>query len=343
MVVANGMSFKLLSAFVLIAFCYAFQIKDERTFHISGRAQGTTYRISYWATDSLISKKEIDSVLLELDLSLSIYNPKSLINAFNNAPSKVKADKHLATVVRKAMSIYRATSGKFDITVYPLVTAWGFGSEKIKSLPDSAKIQSLLPLIGSDKIALEEGWLIKKVPGVKIDVNGIAQGYSVDVLYEYLKQKGVENFLVEIGGELRASGRKPNGQGMKVGIESPSEHKDADPIISKIITINDASVTTSGNYRKFVESGNKRIAHLIDPKTGYPIYSQMVSVTVVAKDAITADGYDNALMAMDVDQALRFANDKGLEAYLIYHLANGKLADTATTGFNRFLQQTAKP
>jgi thiamine biosynthesis lipoprotein len=340
LIVKIKMRFTILLLLVNII-VFSFRNKEEKPYYIKGAAQGTTYQVSYWASDSLVSKVETDSVLSILDQSLSIYKPGSLINAFNDDSSGIEADVHLRNVVRKALEIYKATDGKFDITVYPLVTAWGFGSEKIKSLPDSAKIKSLLPLIGSDKLTFSGNLLIKKIPGLKIDVNGIAQGYSVDVLCEFLKEKGIKNYLVEIGGELRASGKKPNGQGMRIGIESPAINQQDEPIISKIITINELAVTTSGNYRKYVESGKKRIFHLIDPKTGYPIQSQMISATVIAKDAITADGYDNALMAMKVDEALNFAKSKGLEAYLIYHLPNGKLADTATTGFYK-LQQILK-
>jgi thiamine biosynthesis lipoprotein len=324
---------------VITIICYALKYKSDTAFYISGTAQGTTYRVSYWAADSLVSKAEVDSVLTALDNSLSIYKANSLINAFNQANYSIKIDKHLEAVVRKSLEIYTSTAGKFDITVYPLVTAWGFGNEKITTLPDSAKIKKLLALVGSDKLVLSPGKLTKKIPALKIDVNGIAQGYSVDVVCEFLQQKGIMNYLVEIGGELRASGKKPNGEGMRIGIESPAADQNQEPIMARIINISNAAVTTSGNYRKYVESGNKRIAHLIDPKTGFPIRSEMVSVTVIAKDAITADGYDNALMAMNVNEALRFAQSKRLEAYLIYHLPNGKLADTATTGFYQLIQK----
>jgi thiamine biosynthesis lipoprotein len=317
--------------------CTSF-FKDDSVFHINGIAQGTTYHISYWAADSLVSKADIEEVLAELDSSLSIYKPYSLINKFNDSPNGIKVDEHLSTVVKKSLEIYHDTEGRFDITVYPLVNIWGFGNHTITSLPDSTQIKALMPCIGSDKLKFVNTTLNKTSPCVKIDVNGIAQGYSVDVLAKLLVAKGIRNYLVEIGGELIAAGRKPNGEGMKIGIEAPPANSFEEPIISKTIIITDAAVTTSGNYRKYIEDGKQKIIHLIDPKTGYPIKSETVSVTVVAKDAITADGYDNPLMAMNVKEAIAFADRKGLTAYFIYHKPNGKLADTATRGFYRLFE-----
>jgi thiamine biosynthesis lipoprotein len=325
---------------ILIASSYRF--KNDRAFYINGIAQGTTYHISYWAPDSLVSKQEIDGVLEQLDSSLSIYKSYSLISRFNNDPVGIKADEHLNIVVKKSLEIYKETQGKFDITVYPLVNAWGFGNEKISALPDSAKISALMPCIGSEKLSLVNGTLSKTSPCVKIDVNGIAQGYSVDVVSKFLAKKGIKNYLVEIGGELKAVGRKPNGEGMKIGIEAPPATNLEEPVISKIITLTDAAVTTSGNYRKYIETGKQRIAHLIDPKSGYPIKSEMVSVTVVAEDAITADGYDNPLMAMTTKEAIAFADAHKIAAYFIYHKADGKLADTATTGFYKLLDKNER-
>ncbi len=331
-------AFLLLLLFIICAYR-----KGDKAFHINGIAQGTTYHITYWAADSLVAKQEIEMVLAQLDSSLSIYKPYSLINKFNNDPIGIKADEHLKVVVTKALEIYQQTAGQFDITVYPLVDAWGFGSRKITSLPDSAQIKALLSCIGSDKLKLSNHTLSKTSACVKIDVNGIAQGYSVDHVADFLGKKGIKNYLVEIGGELKTAGRKPNGEGIKIGIEAPPANSFDEPIISKIITLNDAAVTTSGNYRKYIESGKQRITHLIDPKTGYPIKSEMVSVTVIAKDAITADGYDNPLMAMTVKEALAFAAKQNIEAYFIFHKPDGKLADTATIGFYSYFKKSIKP
>lgn len=309
-------------------------------FHINGYAQGTTYNITYYAARQITSKAEIDSIFKALDQSLSIYQSQSLISRFNNSTSEIKTDKHLHTVIEKSLDIYQQTNGKFDITVYPLVNAWGFGSTKITSLPDSNRIKEILKCIGSDKLSLKKGNLIKETPCLKIDVNGIAQGYTVDVLANYLEQRGVKSYLVEVGGELRIKGKKPNGEFMKIGIESPAENSFDEPIIRKTVTIKNGAITTSGNYRKFItsEDHKKKLSHLIDPFTGYPLQGRLISATIIAKDAITADGYDNALMAMTINDALAFVKKKKhMEAYFIYLKSDETVADTASLGFKKFL------
>jgi thiamine biosynthesis lipoprotein len=244
----------------------------------------------------------------------------------------------LRVVVKRSIEISRETGGVFDITVEPLVQAWGFGAERITQLPSAAAIKSMLHCVGTGKIRLSKDGLFKSQPGVHIDVNGIAQGYSVDLLADFLEKKRIENYLVEVGGEIRVKGRKqPSGEKMSIGIESPSGN-DADPFpIRKILRLDHGAVTTSGNYHKYYMMGSKKISHLIDPKTGYPLQNEMISVTVLAGDAITADGYDNALMGLGLEKAMRFVEGKkNMEAYFIYHKADGVVTDTATAGFYKW-------
>jgi thiamine biosynthesis lipoprotein len=193
--------------------------------------------------------------------------------------------------------------------------------------------------VGSDKIHLNNGFLSKDKPCVHLDVNGIAQGYSVDVIADFLNAKGIHNFIVELGGELRVKGHKPTGEQISIGIEGPGNN-DFDPLpIQRIVHIGDGALTTSGNYRKYYLSGGRRISHLIDARTGYPIQNELISVTVYAKDGITADGYDNALMGMGLKKAIDFVEHRSdMEAYFIYHKANGAVADTATRGFYKFMR-----
>jgi len=328
------------SILILSFLLFSFAKPKSADFHINGYAQGTTYNITYYAESEKINQEAIDSIFKALDQSLSIYHPQSLISKFNNSTTEIKTDKHLHTVVKKSLAIYKETKGKFDITVYPLVNAWGFGNEKIKHLPDSNKIKEILKCIGSDKLEIKKENLIKKTSCLKIDVNGIAQGYSVDVLANYLEKQGIKNYLIEVGGELRIRGRKPNGDLMKIGIESPAGHSFDEPVIRKTIAVKRGAVTTSGNYRKFItsEDHQKKLSHLIDPFTGYPLQGSLISATIIAKDAITADGYDNALMAMKVEEALAFVRKKKhMEAYFIYLKKDGTVADTASLGFKKFL------
>lgn len=309
------------------------------TYRITGQAQGTTYAITYYANRELVNKAQTDSIFKSLDASLSIYEPRSLISRFNTSDNGVEMDAHLARVVEKSMQIYRETAGLFDITVYPLVRAWGFGAKASDAMPDSAAIRQMLPCIGSDKLKIDGRRLLKTKPCTRIDVNGIAQGYSVDVVATFLEARGIGNYMVEIGGEIRTKGRKlPGNEPMKIGIETPSTNGFEAPAIREVISIGDGAVTTSGSYRKFRESGGMRLSHIIDPKTGYPVQREIISATVVAPEAITADGFDNALLAAGVDGAFEILRaHPGMEAYFIYRKPDGTVADTASAGFGRYL------
>jgi thiamine biosynthesis lipoprotein len=312
--------------------------KDLQEFNIHGYAQGTDYSIKYFAADSLVAKSSIDSILALIDASMSLYKPNTLINRFNASGLGFRLDPHMLKVVKKSFDIYEDTQGKFDVTVAPLVQAWGFGAKRIKEFPDYTTIQAILPCVGMDKIHLKGDFLYKDKACIQVDLNGIAQGYSVDVVADYMIGKGIRAFVVEIGGELRIKGPKPDGTAMRIGIEGPAVGAGDEPVIRHVIQLNEGAVTTSGNYRKFVERGKKKVSHLINPKTGYPLNNALISVTIYAKDALTADGYDNALMAMDVEEALRFVHErKGMEAYLVYHRKDGMLADTMSRGFRKMI------
>lgn len=312
--------------------------EQQQQFIIHGYAQGTDYTIKYFAGDSIVSKSEIDSILIVIDSSMSLYKPYSQIIKFNNSTAGLHLDKHFKKVMKRSFEICKDTKGTFDVTVAPLVQAWGFGAEPISAFPDSLEIKRLLGFTGMKYLKLKKNYLSKSRPELKVDLNGIAQGYSVDVVTDHLVKRGIKSFVVEIGGELRMKGLKPDGSAFRVGIEGPSPVANAEPVIRHVVAINAGAITTSGNYRKFLQKGSKKISHLIDPKTGYPLDNTMISVTVYAKDAITADGYDNALMAMDVKSALAFvAERKGLEVYMIYHRPDGSVADTLSKGFKRII------
>jgi thiamine biosynthesis lipoprotein len=320
----------------LFLFIVSFAGKDKvKKFSFTGFAQGTTYTVTYYAFDSVVTNRNIDLLLARIDSSLSIYKPYSLISQFNAAKNGLEIDTFFRFVVRKSIDVCNVTGGAFDITVYPLVDAWGFGLSKRLSLPDSATIKSLMPCIGSNKITLFNAFLKKKKPCVRIDVNGIAQGYSVDLLAKLLEEHGIHNYLVELGGEIKIKGRKqPSGDVMTIGIEGP-ENNEFDPVpLQKLLSVKEGALTTSGNYRKYYESNSKRISHLIDPKSGYPAQNELISVTVFAKDACTADAYDNAFMIMGLQKSLAFLKQqKEVEAYFIYKKEDGSISDTATNGF----------
>ena len=305
---------------------------------INGTAQGTTYHITYYAADTIIQKGQVDSILDKIDSSLSLYKPYSLINKFNQSSTGVIPDIHFKKVVNKAIWMFRETDGLFDITVEPLTAAWGFGPNKIKEIPDSAAIKELLPCVNSNLLYWDKNMLKKKRDCVKLDANGIAQGYSVDVIADYFDQRRVKNYIIELGGEIRIKGRKyPGNEKMTVGIEAPGDEADFS-VIEKVVWIGEGAITTSGNYRRYYENQGKKITHLINPKTGYSIRNELISVTVFAKDAITADGYDNALMGMGLKKALAFVEKrKDIAAHFIYQKTDGSIADTMSKRFRVFL------
>src|SRR6478609_3026886 len=197
---------------------------EWKRYSISGKAQGTTYSIIFYGKDSLITKEMIDLSLMKIDSSLSLYKTYSIVNQFNNSATGIVLDKYMLPVIKKSITTYKETNGLFDITVYPLVEAWGFGVKKAESVPDSSTVRSLCNCVNTNLIELKGNYLHKKKPCVKIDLNGIAQGYSVDVLADLLEQHGIKDYVVELGGEIRVNGRKqPSGAKMKIGIESTAE------------------------------------------------------------------------------------------------------------------------
>lgn len=309
-----------------------------RNYKISGYAQGTSYNISYYATDSVVTKTQIDSILNVIDLSMSLYKSNSNIVSFNNADEGILIDQHFANVFKKSEIINRETNGIFDVTIAPLVQYWGFGPKPVTHEEQEQPVKEILAQVGMDKVWLSDSFLQKSNPKITIDLNGIAQGYTVDVIADFFEKSKIKSYVVEVGGEIRAKGPKPDGKLMRIGIEGPSENDFVEPAIKHIIEFKEGAVTTSGNYRKFLSKGDKKISHLINPKTGYPFENEMISVTVFAKKAIDADGYDNALMGMGLKNAMKFfAKKKNLDAYIIYKNKDGKITDTLTSGFKKMI------
>lgn len=310
-----------------------------RKIHIEGFAQGTTYHITYYAPDSSVVKSQIDSILDKIDSSLSLYKPWSLVNAFNNSSDGIIPDEHFAKVVNKAMDVWKETNGLFDITIFPITDAWGFGPRKPNAIPDSVEIARRLSCVDTRLIHWNGQKLEKTKPCVQLDPNGIAQGYSVDVIADFLDDNNIHDYLVEVGGELRVKGRKqPGRERMSIGIEAPDDTPGA-AILERTIWPRDGAITTSGNYRRYHESNGQKISHLLNPKTGYPLKNELISITIYANDAVTADAYDNAIMGMGLSKGLEFVNNHpALSAYFIYRKQNGDISDTMSTRFYEFLK-----
>ncbi|KAA2240061.1 FAD:protein FMN transferase [Chitinophaga agrisoli] len=305
-----------------------------------GKAQGTYYIVKYISGDTRSLQKGIDSVFAAIDQSLSVYQPGSLINQFNSG-SQVRMDDHLQAVITKALQVSKTTAGAFDITVKPLVDAWGFGVQRPahRGAPTPDTLQQLLQRVGYHYLTVKGPILSKKKPGVEIDCNGIAQGYTVDVLSRFLEQHGIVNYLVDVGGELRARGMNAQHRTWMVGVERPAADSSSQPE-QTLLHLQDKAIATSGNYRRFFDQGGTRFAHTIDPHNGQALHNNIISVTVIAKDCITADGFDNALILMGVEPALAFISshpELGLEACFIYKDDQGRIAERFTPGFKQLL------
>lgn len=299
---------------------------------ISGNTQGTQYNITYEDRDRNLQPK-IENLLHKFDLSLSSYIDESIISQVNNNVKGVKLDAYFRTVFNKSEEIYHITDGAFDITVAPFVNAWGFGSGAAITV-DSAAIDSIRPFVGMNNISLIGGKLKKSSPNVTIDVNAIAQGYSADVVADFLERKGVKNYLVEIGGEIVAKGINKKGNAWRIGIDKPIDDNFATgEHLQAIIEISSRGLATSGNYRKFYEKDGVKYVHSIDPKTGYPVQSRLLSTTVLAQDGMTADAFATAFMVMGLEKTIMFlSTHKELDAYLVYSDDKGNFKTYMTPG-----------
>jgi thiamine biosynthesis lipoprotein len=301
------------------------------TYHLKGAAQGTTWQVTYFHEDSVVAQSSVDSILQVIDSSMSLYKPYSQIVQFNKSTLGIQIDSHFQKVVSKSFEVSNRTKGLFDITVGPLVKAWGFSPDGEGIDVTQRQLDSIRKCVGYQKIMLKDDSLLKLRPCITADVNGIAQGYTVDIVAGYLDEKVVQHYIVEIGGEVRVKGRRqPSGEYFRVGIEIPGD--DEYSMNQKLVHLKEGALTTSGSYRKYIQNGGRRISHIIDPRTGKTIDNNIISVTVAAPDAITADAYDNGLMLMGVKRALRYVRkNKELSVFIVYRDRKGAVR-TAQSG-----------
>ena len=313
------MKFILLTvvAFLLLINCNQ---QSNKTIKITGNAQGTTWQITWLSENNSNYKEAIDSILKRIDLSLSTYVPASIISRINKNDTGVIVDDYFTEVFNKSIEVSEKTKGLFDVTVAPVINAWGFGFTK-KAEVDSAMIDSLLFFIGYKMLRLEGKMLIKEKPQVMLDFNAIAQGYTVDVLAAYLENKGILNYLVELGGEVKAKGKKNNDKYWTIGIDQPNEIPADGRPLKAIVKLKDRALATSGNYRKFYIENGKKYAHIIDPYTGYPAKHNLLSASVLAGDCMTADAYATAFMVMGMERSKQFLaehKELQLKVFFIY-------------------------
>jgi thiamine biosynthesis lipoprotein len=304
--------------FVLLLTFTIRSFSQQESIKISGYAQGTTYHITYFDKENRNFQTETDSILADFDRSVSTYLPNSIISRINKNEKNVIVDKYFITCFNKAKEVWKNTNGAFDPTVFPIVNMWGWGPDKKQKI-EKAKIDSVLKFVGFQLIELKGNTVVKKDPRVALDFNAFAQGYSVDVVSEYLNSRNISSYIVEIGGEVYAKGKKPNGDNWKTGIEKPIDNKDSANPLKAIVKLENMAVSTSGNYRRFVIVDGIKYGHHIDPKTGYPTRNNLLSATVFAKECISSDANATGILVMGLEKAKKFLEaHKELQAYLIY-------------------------
>lgn len=291
--------------------------------HDEGQVFGTFYHITYQNDSSL--NNEILAELAKVDSALSMFNKESIISRINKGEN-VETNEMFNTVFSLAEDIADNTNGAFDITVAPLVNAWGFGF-KTGNPPSKATIDSLRSVVGYKKVSLKNNHISKTDPRVMLDCSAIAKGYGCDVVAALLRRHGIDNYLVEIGGEVVAKGISEKRLPWKIGVTKPSDDSLAvDKELQTVLNVKNMAMATSGNYRNFYYRGGKKYAHTIDPSTGYPVQHNILSATVLAKRCAEADAYATAFMVMGLDKTKKVL-DKHPEllAYLIYSDHKGQL------------------
>ena len=287
--------------------------------HFFGTTQGSYYSITYYDEQNRDFHHEFDSIFKEIESTLSLWDENSIIRKVNRNDTAVVLNKIFIDNFNYAMRAAELSDGYFDPTVGPLVSAWGFHlKEGMLMTPEI--IDSIRQLVGYHKIKIENDKVVKENPNMTLDFNAVAQGYTTDMIGEFLLSKNVGNFLVDVGGEILAKGCKPNGDLWKVGIEKPAENKDSERIVQEIVQLKDKSIVTSGNYRKYVEHDGKRYSHSLDPKTGYPSENSLLSVTIICENTAWADCLASICMVVGIDRAREIIDslDYEVEAFFIY-------------------------
>jgi len=289
----------------------------------SGQTQGTYYHIKYMIEDGESLKKNIDSLLIVIDNSLSTYNPNSLISRINNGEI-IATDSMLRTVFRAANEVYENTNGAFDCSITPLVNAWGFGFSN-KEKMDTARVIELLNLVDFKKIKLSNDTILMN-KNMMLDFNSLAQGYTVDLIAHMFDSIGLDNYLIEVGGEIKSKGKNPDNNFWTIGVDRPNEIINPKDRFQFILNLFNNSLATSGNYRKFYQENGVKYSHVINPKTGFPSFNKLLSVTVIHESCMKADAYATAFMVMGLKKSkLYLDNNTDLEAYIVYRDTNGEL------------------
>lgn len=314
---------------------FACQQQTLKKVQFMGTAQGTYYAINYFDIDSRDFQNEVDSILNAFDQSVSVYQANSIVSKVNRN-EEVALDNWFIENFNLSQKISSETNGSFDMTIGPLANIWGFGTFEKPDSVNHALIDSLKQYVDYRKIFIVNGKIRKQSENIQLNFNAIAQGYAVDILSDFFKSKGIQNFLIDLGGEIYASGQKPNGDFWKIGIEIPDDGAE-ERFYNRIVSLKDEAVATSGNYRKFYELDGQKYAHSINPKTGYPITHSLLSTTVIAPTSAEADAYATAFMVLGVEETLAFAkSNPQIKVYLMYD-EDGNIQTAMSENFKKYI------
>lgn len=313
------------------------QSKVKSQFSYAGPAQGSTYSIHVMSMGDPQLKNSIDSILYAVDLSMSLWKPNSLLSKINRGDTNVFLDPNFYHVLELSQNAHIASKGLFDPTIGPLASAWGFGSTNNYNALDSVIVDSLLQFVGFSKVDFTPRRI--SVPsGMKLDFNAVAQGYTVDVISDFLLSKGYQDFMVEVGGELIAHGKNSKGEAWTIGIDKPATEIQVERF-QAIVSLENKALATSGNYRKFFvdEKTGEKFAHTILPTTGYPVKNNLLSVTIISDHCGEADAMATALMVMGLEKAKEFLtqNEEQFQGFLIYSDESGGWQEWSTAGFKK--------
>jgi thiamine biosynthesis lipoprotein len=328
--------------FAIIAFIAGSCAAPPEFLTFRGFAQGTTYSVIYEdvaGIDNQAMRDTVEAVLREFDMSMSFYVDSSIISRINRN-EYAEPDKYFVEIFNISKEVWELTDGAFDITVGPLVNAYGFGRDTLPTFSEAVR-DSLMNLVGMEKVDLVDGLLVKKDPGITLDFNAIAQGYSVDVVSDLLESMGIKNYLVEIGGEVKAGGTK-YGQYWRVGVDKPEDGNDTPGAeLQAIIRMKNVSLNTSGNYRSFYVDNGVKYSHTIDPKTGDPARNTLLSATIVAPECAWADAIATGCMVMGTEKAIELINSrKELEGFLVYSDESGNYRTWISKGLEKLVDET---
>ena len=329
---------KLIYTFIASLLLVSCQTHKPQKIVLQGLAQGSYYAITYYDSLNRNFQTEIDSIFNIVDQSVSLWNDSSIISKVNrNEP--VKLNQIFIDNFNIAQQASALSNGYFDATVSPLVAAWGFSYKNGDSITPQL-VDSLKQLVNYKAVHIENGNIVKENLNITLDFNAIAQGYTSDMIAEFLSSKGIGSFLVDTGGEIMARGCKPDGSSWIVGIEKPAANWDSERTVQERIYLRDKGLVTSGSTRKYVERNGKRYSHCIDPKTGYPVEHNVLSVTVIAENSVWADALASICMVMGLEKSLPIIESlDGVEAYYISSNNQGELEIFATEGFRNLIME----